>query len=306
MSDVEKVIESENVLKSEIAPILDNLRGAFAKKINLMRYLGYGIAAIVFMVVVVSYVVIMQHTQMGAIILIILALIGSFVFSVLNRRKQEGIIRQYMFEYNDVINKELVANQEISEYMFDYTDGLDTKAFVEAKVLEEVSDSASRNLVSYKLGDFEVKHADYVAYKREGKRVASVFAGKLLVATRSKTISSQVVLYIKPDNEHFPDTKQPEIAHLKVVENNDEYTIYAEGAYKRTLPEAAIKQLIAIKRSNNLADLTVSLLENKVTILMSYGKDIISVPYREAVPHEAINQYIANTAIVHKFLNLIN
>ncbi len=305
MSDVEKVIEGENVVENEIAPTLDNLRKAFVKKINVMRYIGYAIAALVFIIVVVSYVVIMEHTQMGAIILIILALIGSFVFSVLNRRKQEGIIRGYMFEYNDVINKELIADEEISEYVFDYTEGLDTKTFVEAKVLDDVTDSASRNLVAYKFKDFEVKHADYVAYKREGKRVLSVFAGKLLVGTRSKAVSNQVVLYIKPDQKHFPETKQPEIAHLKVVESTDEYVVYAEGAYKRALPAAAIKQLLEITRSNNLADLTVSLVENKVTILMSYGKDIISVPYREPVPHAAIKQYIANTAVIHKFLNLI-
>lgn len=307
--NVEEVApKSEEVikkLKPEDLGVLDKYRNKFVKEINTIRYISYGIAVLTIAVVVVAYTVLMPKNTWAGIVPIILALIGAGAFSFFSRRIQETKIHKYMSDYNEVINQYLVAEFPVEDFVFDYRDGLKTKVFADANVMQDVTESASRNLNSFTFKDYKISHADYVAYKRDQKRLASVFAGKLLSATRTKKVSEQVILYLKPNPSVFKDSAGPEITHLDVVVDNDDYRIYAKGKYKTVLPQKAINELVKIKRNDVLADLTVSLIDNTVTILMSYGKDIIAVPYKEPVPHGAIKQYISNTAHVLTFLDLI-
>lgn len=301
----EVVKETVEVKKLEQLDVLDRYRNKFVKEINLVRYISYGVAALTIAVVIVAYVVLMPINAWAGIVPVIIALIGAGAFSFFSRRNQEAKIQKYMSDYNDVINRHLTAEFAVTDYFYDYRDGLKTKTFADANILKDVTESASRNLNSYVYKDYKISNADFVAYKRDGKRLVSVFAGKLFSSTRTKNVKEQVIIYLKPNKEVFKESGEPEISHLKVAEDNENYRIYAAGKYKSVLPQKALDELVKIERNDVLADLTVSIVDNNVTILLSYGKDIIAVPYKEPVPHLAIRKYIKDIAHIIKFLDLI-
>ena len=305
MIDEETVVEAEKVKNIEQLDVLDKYRNKFVKEINLIRYISYAVAALTIVIVIVSYVFLMKINAWAGIVPVILALIGAGAFSFFSRRHQEGKIQKYMSDYNNVINQQLTAGFVVNEYFYDYRDGLKTKTFANANILQGVTESASRNLNSYAYKDYKVSTADFVAYTRDGKRLVSVFAGKLFSTTRTKSVKEQVILYLKPNKEVFKESGEPEITHLKVVEDSDNYRIYSAGKYKTVLPQKALDEILKIERNDVLADLTVSIVDNTVTILLSYGKDIIAVPYKEPVPHLAIRKYIKDITHILKFLDLI-
>ncbi|HZJ89307.1 MAG TPA: hypothetical protein VFD05_01305 [Bacilli bacterium] len=299
------VKESNKVEKVAELDVLDKYRNKFVKEINIVRYISYGVAALTIAIVIVSYMVLMPLNAWAGIVPVIIALIGAGAFSFFSRRNQETKIQKYMSDYNDVINRHLTADFTVNDYFYDYRDGLKTKTFAQANILEDVTESASRNLNSYSYKDYKISNADFVAYKRDGKRLSSVFAGKLFSTTRTKNVKNQVILYLKPNKEVFKESGEPEIKHLEVAEDNDNYRIYATGKYKTVLPQKALDEILKIERNDVLADLTVSIVDNTVTVLLSYGKDIIAVPYKEPVPHLAIRKYIKDIGHILNFLDLI-
>lgn len=301
--------EYEEVVEETI-PSLEDKKKAFNKAYNSSRVVSYISSAIVFAIVIVAYVVIFPLEPNGTwagIILIILTLVASTMFSRWHRKKITDKVRQYMADYNDEVNRIAFADSEVTNYVFDFAGRIEKEPFTEARFLKDIVNTDSRNFLRYELGDWKVEYADYVAYRPDGKRAKSAFYGKFLNATREASIDGRIVVYVKPDPTIFKDTVGPDdLDDLVLVDDDPRYKLYATNKeLKKKVCKAALEALLAIRPNNNLADVTVILYENKLAATFTYSDAILIVPYKEVINSGAIREHAANVTAFNKFLSLL-
>lgn len=310
-TQVEVVSDEEIITSKKIEiPSLEEYKKAFTKTYNTSRIVSYVASALVFVIVIIAYTVIFPLEPNGAwagIILIILTLIGSTIFSRYNRKKISLKVRDYMTDYNREVARIAFEDSEVNNFVYDFGGKIEKEPFVEARFLKNIVSTDSRNLVSYDVGTWHVDYADYVAHRPDGKRAKSVFYGKFLSGTRDKGIDGRIVIYVKPDPGIFKEISGPDdVEDLTLVEDAPLYRIYAttkELAKKVT--KAALNTLLEIVPNNDLADVTVILHDNKIGITLTYSDAIMIVPYKEEINGDIVFEHKHNVTALNKFLSLI-
>lgn len=309
-----QAFDNEDVVVGEVVgegyPELEDLKKGFGKMYRKSRWVSYLSSAIVIAIIVVAYTVLFpipeQGTMLG-IIVIIITLVLSFVFSKLHRNYLTKRIKQYMSDYNEKVNEIALKDSKINDYAFDFGGTIDKQQFVNARFLKDIIDANSRNLCGYKIGRFDVELADFVAYRQDGKRAKAVFLGKFVNATASETINGRIIFYLKPDPEVFKDAAGPDdLEGLELIDDKPRYRLYATNKeVKKSLPLKAINALLKIMPNQELADVTVSMYENKVAVILTYSDTLMVVPYKEQIPSEAIRKYNEHLTEVNNFLSLL-
>lgn len=299
------------VQKEVVYPELEEHKKAFVKAYNVSRWISYLSSAVVIAIIVVAYLVIFPLNPpagtWAGVILIILTLIGSFVFSRFHRTKLTNRIKKYMTDYNLSVNEISLKDSKISNYAFDFNGEIAKKSFTDARLLKEIIDANSRNLSKYNVGRFDVELADFVAYRQDGKRARAAFLGKFLSATAQESIEGRVLLYLKPDPGIFKDAAGPDdIADLELLDDKPRYRLYATNKdVKKKFPLKALNAILEIIPDQELADVSVSMYENKVAITLTYSDALMVVPYKEEIPSEAIAKYKEHLTKVNNFLALL-
>ncbi len=301
--------EGDNTVVEEFPPIesLEAEKAAFVKTYKKSQFVSYIVVALMIVVVVVSYVWLFKINQWAGIVPIIVALIGSTVFNNFHRKKITAKVRLYMDSYNRELNRIVLDNSEFENYVYDFNALIESDDFIKARILKDIVNTNSRNLMRYDIGHWNVSLADFVAYRPDGKRATAAFHGKFLSASRDKSIDGRIIVYLKPDPNFFKDGKGPDdIEDLEVISDDPNYTIYATDAKTaKFLNKEALAKLLEVKPSNQLADVLVSIYENKVAVTLSYGSDLMVVPYKEPVPVAAIHKYADDVTVLNAFFTLL-
>ncbi len=286
---------------------LETEKAAFVKIYNKSRIVSYIVVALMLVIVVVSWVWLLPINQWAGLVPIIVALIGSTVFNSWHRKKITLKVREYMDSYNRELNRIVLDKSDFQNYVYDFNALLDGEEFIKARILKDIVNTNSRNLMRYEVGSWQVSLADFVAYKPEGKKMISVFYGKFMSATREKIVDERVILYIKPDVNFFKDAKGPDdIEDLELISDNAEYALYAsDKKAANLLSEEALAKLLQIKPDKSLADVSVSIYENKVAVTLSYANDLMVVPYKEPVPTATIHKYSEDVTTLNEFFTLL-
>ena len=291
-------------------PELEAHKNSFTKAYKKSRMISYISSAIVIAIIVVAYTVIFPLQPNGTwagIILIIITLVGSVMFSRWHRAKITARVRQYMSDFNGEVNYIALKDSKFANYAFDFAGEISGDEFKNARFLKDVINTNSRNLMTYEVASYKIEVADFVAYRQDGKQAKSAFLGKLIHATAEQSIEGRVVFYLKPDPNIFKDAAGPDdIADLELLEDKPRYRLYASNKeLKKKLPLRAINALTKIRPNNELADVTLVMHGNKILITLTYSDALMVVPYKEAIPANAIMAYKAHLTAINEFFSLL-
>lgn len=310
----ESAIANEDVIlephEEPKLPVLEEHKKSFAKSYRGSRIVSYVSSAIVIAIIIVAYTVVFPLQPNGTwagIILIIIALVGSLVFSKYHRNKLTKRVRKYMADYNGEVNNIALKDSKVSNYTFDFAGEISGETFKEARLLKDIINTNSRNLITYDVGRFHVEASDFVAYRPDGKRAKAAFLGKLVTATSTEIVEGRVVFYLKPDPAIFKDVAGPDdLEDLELLEDKPRYRLYASNKeLKKKLPLRAINALLKIVPNGELADLTVALYQNKVLMTLTYSDALMVVPYKEDIPVNAILLYHDHLTAINEFFTLL-
>lgn len=289
---------------------LEEHKAAFKKTYNKSRIVSYAASAIVLVIIIVAFTVIMPIKDVGAwagIILTIVTLVASSVFSRYNRKKIEEKVQTYMKAYGDELSRISFADSDITNYTVDFAGKISEEAFTEAHFLKNIIRTNSRNLVMYDVGAWHVEYADYVAYRPDGKRAKSAFFGKYLYGVRDKSINGRISIYIKADPMIHAESVGPDdVDDLVLIEDTPLYRIHATNAElaKKISPEA-LEVLLKVKPNHDLADVSVMLFGNKIGVTLTYSEAIMNVPYKEEIDGNVVYMHKNNVTALNNFLTLI-
>lgn len=303
----EDVVETKEVVSF---PELEKHKNDFAKAYRISRVISYLSSAIVIAIIIVAYTVVFPIPDVGTwagVIMIIITLVISVVFSKIHRNSLTKRIKKYMADYNEEVNQVAFKESKVTNSVFDFGGTIDKQEFINAKLLKDIIDTNSRNLLKYHVGNYDVEIADFVAYRQDGKRAKSVFLGKFVNGTTTEAMEGRVLLYLKPDPNIFKDAAGPDdLEELELMEDKPRYRLYATSKdARKKLSLKALNALLKINPDQELADITVSLYANKVAITLTYSDALMVVPYKEPIPNEAILKYKEHITEVNNFLSLL-
>lgn len=305
--------ENEDVTPHDRVVInsLEEHKAAFKKTYNKSRIVSYAASAVVLVIVVIAFTVIMPIKDVGAwagIIITIVTLIASSVFSRYNRKIIEDKVHTYMKAYGDEFSRISFEDSKIDNYSVDYAGKISEEAFTEARFLKNIIRTNSRNLVMYDVGVWHVEYADYVAYRPDGKRASSAFYGKYLFGVREKSINGRIAIYIKADPMLHRETVGPDdIDDLVLIEDTPLYRIHATNTeLAKKVSKEALDALLEIVPNRDLADVTVMLFDNKIGVTLTYSEAIMNVPYKEEIDGAVVYMHKNNVTALNNFLTLIS
>ncbi len=308
VQEVEHNEENGNVV--EELPRIESLekeKAVFVKTYKKSQIISYIVVALMIVIVVVSYIWLFPINPWAGIVPIVIALVGSTVFNNYHRKKISVAVREYMDSYNRELNRIVLDKSDFQNYSYDFNGLIDSEDFINARILLDIVNTNSRNLVKYDISQWHVNLADFVAYRPDGKRASAVFHGKFVSAESEKPLDGRIVLYLKPDPTFFKEGTGPDdIADLEVIRDEAKYVLYATDVkVAKFLNKEALAKILEIKPGKELADLSVSIYQNKVAVTFTYGNDLMVVPYKEAIPVGAIHKYSEDITHLNEFLALL-
>lgn len=306
-SFVNEEISDDTEKEKKELPELEAMRTTFAKMYRKFRTISYISTATVIIVIIVSYLWLFPINQWAGLVPIILILIASLVYSRFTRNKLTENVRKYMADYNGYVSNFALSETEVTNYVFDFAASMEKEVFTDARLLKDIINTNSRNLVTYDLGRWNVEIADYVAYRRDGKQAKAVFLGKLVAGTTTEAIDGRVVIYIKPREESYQGSNGPDdVEDLELLVDTAEYRLYASNKeLKKAVSTKALNALLKVRPDKELADVSVSLYQNKFAVALTYSDALMVVPYKEEVPVHAIKKYQEHLTNLNKFIALL-
>lgn len=297
----------ESTEKQDEFAELEVMRKDFSKMYKKFRIFSYVSTAIVITVIVVSYIVLLPLNQWAGVVPIIIVLVASLVYSRWARGRLTNNVRKYMADYNTFVNNFALSESNVNNIVSDFAGELDKAAFTDAKLLKDIINTNSRNLVTYDLARWNVQIADYAAYRKDGKQARAVFLGKLVVGTTEKEIDGRVLVYIKPTAEKYDGGTGPDdVEDLELIEDTPLYKVYASNKeLVKEISKEAFDALLKLRPDNELADISLVLYKNKFTVTLTYSDALMVVPYKEPVPEFAINKYKEHITALNYFIALL-
>lgn len=307
VEDKVEEVEIENPVVTEV----NKRKQGFAKSFNTYKRVNLILLIVTIAIIAVSYIVLfpMGTNGMWATFIIIAVLLSAeFVYTSLMKRHITKKANAYMNDYYQMTSDYIYSLDGISDYHIDKEHlKMSLEDFTDARLIKDISRTGSRNVINYTFNNLHFRVSDYIAYRQEKKVNMPVFLGKLMRVDLNKVIHNRVLIYRKPDNIQLEEGQGPnDVDDLKRVLNTNKLFIYAESEDAiKFIPKEALEVLENIETGNFLTDISLSFIENKLTVAFSYGDELMVVPLKEKFNFAAQEKYRNDLAAVHKFIALL-
>lgn len=266
--DLEFVVNEER-------QVLNNFFKKF-KVINLI------VLIVTLAVVTFSFIVLfpLENGMTLGFVISIVFLVGSMVYMRFMKQNITKKGNAYIAKYYQETSEFVYGDLALANFAQDVNSNLPLGDFVNARIIKDISNSGSRNLVSYNLGKYAVRLADFGAYKIEGKQNKIVFAGKLMVIDHITPLDGRVLMYRKPDVSKVTNAAGPDdTGGMLLITDTEEVAIYAENESDLTkLGKDFVDAVAAFPRDLPFVDMTLSFIEDRLTIAISYDDELMAIP----------------------------
>lgn len=316
---VSETIESSEKEKS-LAERINEKRNEHIKYTKKLKIINYVVTGALFVVLVICLVLALtlgnssdgnnSYVTIIVLVVAVLLLIGTFVFSKLQRKQIDKSGNTYaMFIYEEAYK--IIYDVENSESKFkDVTFNLKENVndiFLDAKMYTKINQFKALNVISGKAlvndgKEVEFKAFDCAAITAEKGQRGPKFVGRVFVFDfTDKYESGMRVLYQKKGGKL--SIPVDDIEDLTCIENNPKYIYYvSKPEYKNVLCSKSIKLINSIKLDKNIIDVICAINNNKLYIGIDYSDEFINLPtdtpYNESIISKAKKDVETVTEIV--------
>ncbi len=305
----EKVSQAEQKVR-DLDFAVNQERATFARFFKKFRVYNLILLIIVLAVITLSVVLLFPLGQTGmglALVIIIAILIAVIVYSKLMKRYTNNRGKQYMAYYYQTVSDYVFADLNIDNYQQDIEKLFGFEAFDNARMIKDITNAGSRNLVEYRYKKFDIQVADYAAYQQVNKQNKIVFVGKLMSITGIKPIKGRLLVYRRPSAQAIKEATGPnDVEGLELVIEDSDLLVYAEHPEnKKYLSKKALDFLRQFPHDLPLVDMTLSFIDAKLVIAISYNDDLMVIPLPEPFKTEPTRTFKTHIQAIHQFLDLI-
>lgn len=280
---------------------------AFFKKFRIINLV---VLLVTFAAVAISFTLLFPLGQDGLTIGLVISIVFLFGAMLYMRLMKKNITKKgnvYINSFYKATSDFVYGDLNLENYSQEVANQLTMEDFTEARILKDVTRFGARNLVSYRLGKYEVKLSDYAAYQFVGKQNKIVFAGKLIVIDNVKAINGRVLIYRKPDQEQVKNASGPsDIEDLKVYQEDEDIVVYLEkDEDQKAINKKLISAVMNFKRELPFVDMTLSFTNEKLTIAISYDDELMAIPLPTEFSAKSILGFKRDLEAIHDLIKLL-
>ena len=313
---VEKNAEETEVVEASKYPHpslqeVEDKREVFWKSYKIHNTLKLVVMMVCLAAIIVAFIVFPQalkdqpKLQTGLTIMVaILALGGTYGYSVYVRRKFDRKMKVYFDLYFNSVNEYVFGEKPFSEVALQTPGKITLDEFNECKLYKDVIEAGSRGLTTFKYKELEMSIVDCAGNVRAEKRVRPVFVGKMLRAKAAYKGEKPILVYLKGNERALPPTN---VDNIKNVFEDQKMVIYSDYAdWKKVLTGPVMKALEAIKVNKILVDVAISIYEEKVFVMMGYDDPLMILPLQTEFDSKPTEIYKADITEVVKLVEALN
>ena len=301
--------EAKVVYPHEALQKVETERNIFWKSYKTHNTLKMVVMAVCMVAIVVAFFVfptfIPGKLQVAlTIVVAVVALGGTYAYSVFVRRKFDRKMKEYFELYFKCVNEYVMEGKEFSDVELQKPGKITLDEFNECKLYKDVVEAGSRGMTTFKFNGLEMSVVDCAGNIKAEKRIKPVFVGKMLRSTASYKGDKPVFVYLKGNERALPPTN---LEGVPGVLEDEKMAIYTECKdWKKVLNGPVMKALEAIKTDAILVDMAVAIYEGKVYVMMGYDDPLMVLPLQTEFDYKPTESYKKDMAVIVKFVEALN
>lgn len=285
---------------------LEEKKGVFWKEYSKYKKINNVLLGVSVAVIIADYIWLLPWNQIVGFVVIGVMLAGLLFYSSYMKKNISAKVNGYLEEYYSLTSNYAFENDRLDNFKSMMQEKLQTNDFVDARILKEIVHSGSRNLVTYDYRSFQVKSADYVAYREVNKKRNAVFLGKLFVIKADHSFTGRTVVYLKPAKETtIPNYGPDDVVDLFKVVDNDQMVVYSSDEHTPLADEKTLELMNNLTPNQYLIDATLVFENDLITIALSYSDELMAVPLKEAFNPLPLEKFKQNVQDIHNILSHI-
>ena len=308
----EQAPAEDNGYPHEALQKVEERRSVFWKSYKLHNTLKMVVMMVCLAAIIVAFIVFpntpLKNTpklQTGLTIgVAILALGGTYGYSVYVRKKFEKKMREYFTLYFNCCNEYVFGEKPFSEVTLVEPGKITLDEFNECGLYKDVIESGSRGLTTMKCGGVEMSVVDCAGNVKAEKRMKPVFVGKMVRATAKYDGNLPVIVYLKGNDRALPPTNLEGIHNVLEDEHKVVYSEYKD--WKKVLSASVMKVIESIKTNKILVDVAISIKEGKVFIMLGYDDPLMVLPLQTEFNYKPTESYKKDIELVAKLVEALN
>lgn len=238
-------------------------------------------------------------------IIVGVAVVGMIVFYALTKNILPKKTKEYIKIVNDNLNGRNFSDSKFIDLVFDQNEKLELGDVVSDGVYKATS-IGSRNVVNGMYSNRSVVVGDLALYKNEGsKNRSSAFVGKYVSYPNDLHFEGRFVFDFKKKEDAYD---QPDdISDLSVLLDSEDLIVYGKENtdYVSILGKDFVEGLKNIKLEGPLYNLIVVVWSGHSAAYMSYGDEVIALPFENEFDMFANEQYRQNLLSILNTMELI-
>ena len=263
------------------------------------------LSAIIVAFIVLPSLIKNSSLQLGLTITIaIIALGGTYGYSLFVRKKFEKRMKDYFELYFNCCNEYVYGEKPFSNAELQKPGKISLDEFNESGLYKDVIEAGSRGLTTFKYNDLEMSIVDCAGNVKAEKRMKPVFVGKMLRATAKYDGEYPVYVYLKGNDRALPPTN---MEGVEAVLDNERMVVYSNYKdWSKVLSGPVMKAIEAIKTDKILVDVAFSISKGKVFVMLGYDDPLMVLPLQQEFDYKPTEIYKENMAVVCKAVEAIN
>ena len=305
------VPSQKQTYNSESLQQIEDARSTFWSSYKRHNTLKLIVMMICLTAIIVAFIVLPQvikgnqGLQSGlTIVIALLALGGTYGYSVFVRRKFDKKMKEYFQLYYNCVNKYVFDTEGFSNVELQEPGKITLEEFNECKLYKDVIEAGSRGLTKFSYKDIEMSIVDCAGNVKAEKRVVPVFVGKMVRAKASYKGELPVIVYLKGNDRSLPPTN---VEGIKKVSEDEKMVIYSE--YKdvnKVLNSHVMKAINNITLNKVLVDLAITIYGEKVFVMMGYDDPLMVLPLQSEFNQKPTELFKGDIEAVAKLIEELN
>jgi len=234
----------------------------------------------------------------------ILALGGTYGYSVYVRKKFDRKMREYFELYFNSCNEYVFDNKAFSDVALQNPGKITLEEFNECALYKDVIETGSRGLTTFKYNGLDMSVVDCAGNVKAEKRMKPVFVGKMLRTSAKYDGDYPVFVYLKGNERALPPTNLEGVSNVLENEKMVVYSNYKD--WKKVLSGGVMKAIEAIKTDKILVDVAFAIQKGKLFVMLGYDDPLMILPLQQEFDYKPTEIYKANMAVVCKVVEALN
>ena len=306
----ENVVDETNYPHEALRKV-EETRKVFWKSYKLHNTFKMIVMVICLAAIVVAFIVFPSiikgnsSLQLGLTITVaIIALGGTYGYSLYVRKKFERKMKEYFELYFKCCNEYVFGEKPFSEATLQEPGKITLEEFNESGLYKDVIESGSRGLTTFKYNNLEMSIVDCAGNVKAEKRMKPVFVGKMVRASAKYDGEYPVFVYLKGNDRALPPTN---MEGIESVLDNEKMVVYSNYKdWKKVLNGSVMKDLEAIKTDKILVDVAFSIGKGKVIVMLGYDDPLMVLPLQQEFDYKPTETYKENMGVICQVIEALN